>query len=90
MSDHSMRITIDMDASNSKEIQKATGLKKKSPALDQALSEFLRMQQKERLIQRALSGATDFSLTNDELESRDAHFETARKFAGERLQVEQV
>ncbi|MBM3831753.1 MAG: hypothetical protein FJ403_00460 [Verrucomicrobia bacterium] len=66
-----MRITIDIDASELKRIQKLTGQKKKSPAVSQALADYLRMQEKKRLIERAFAGETDFSLTNAELEARD-------------------
>ena len=54
-----------------RKIQKITGRKKKSSAVPQALSDFLRQQRKNRLITRALAGQTDYSLTNDELEARD-------------------
>jgi Arc/MetJ family transcription regulator len=68
-----MRITIDIDASDLKAIQKTTGQKKKSPAISQALAEYLRMQEKKRFIEKALTGETDFSLSNEELEARDVY-----------------
>ena len=68
-----MRITIDVDANELKQIQKITGEKKKSPAIAQALSRFLRQQQRQKFLERALSGQTDFSLTNDELEALDIY-----------------
>ncbi len=68
-----MRITIDVDANELKQIQKITGEKKKSPAIIQALSRFLRQQQRQKFLERALSGQTDFSLTNDELEALDIY-----------------
>ncbi|MSU20871.1 MAG: hypothetical protein EXS30_05700 [Pedosphaera sp.] len=68
-----MRITVDIDAAELKQIQKITGQKKKSPAVSQALSEFLRHQQRQKFIERAISGDTDFALTNDELEARDIY-----------------
>ncbi len=68
-----MRITVEIDASELKQIQKATGEKKKSPAVSRALSEFLKSQERQKFIERALSGKTDFSLTNDELEARDVY-----------------
>ncbi|MHB8522816.1 MAG: type II toxin-antitoxin system VapB family antitoxin [Limisphaerales bacterium] len=85
-----MRITIEIDANHLKEIQKLTGLEKKSPAVVEALSRFLREQKRQRFIERALSGQTDFALTNDELEARDAHFATIRRVAGSRLRLEPV
>jgi Arc/MetJ family transcription regulator len=68
-----MRITIDVAAGELKQIQKLTGQKKKSPAVSQALSEFLKLQGRQKFIERALSGDTDFSLTNEELEARDVY-----------------
>ncbi len=68
-----MRITIDVDAGELKQIQKLTGQKKKSPAVSQALSEFLKLQGRQKFIERALAGDTDFSQTNEELEARDVY-----------------
>jgi Arc/MetJ family transcription regulator len=68
-----MRITIELDAENMKRIQKITGQKKKSPAVARALSEFIHQYQRRQFIERALSGQTDFSLTNEELEARDVY-----------------
>ena len=68
-----MSITIDVDAGEPRQIQTITGQWKKSPAVSQALSEFLRQHQRQIFVERALSGATDFALTNDELESRDVY-----------------
>ncbi len=68
-----MRITIELDASELKKIQKITGEKKKSPAVAKALSAYLRQQQKQDLINRALSGQTDYSMTNEELEALDVY-----------------
>mgnify|MGYP001563241898 CR=1 FL=1 len=68
-----MRVTVEVDASELKQIQKLTGQKKKSPAISHALSEFIRQQQKRRFIERALSGQTDCAVTNEELEARDLY-----------------
>jgi hypothetical protein len=68
-----MRITIDVDATELKQIQKITGEKKKSPAIVQALNRFLRQEQRQKFLERALSGQTDFSLTNDQLEALDIY-----------------
>jgi Arc/MetJ family transcription regulator len=69
----SMRITVEIDAKDLKQIQQFTGQKKKSPAVSQALAEFLRQQARREFIARAVSGETDFGMTNDELEARDIH-----------------
>jgi Arc/MetJ family transcription regulator len=68
-----MRITLDIDASELRRIQKITGQKKKSPAVGQALSEYLKLQERQKFIERALSGQTDFTSTNDELEASDVY-----------------
>ena len=68
-----MRITVDIDAKELKQIQKLTGIKKMSPAVSKALEEFVRQQARRDFIARALSGATDFALTNEELEKRDVY-----------------
>jgi hypothetical protein len=68
-----MRITVDIEASELRRIQKVTGQKKMSPAVSQALSEFLKLQERQKFIERALSGQTDFALTNEELEARDVY-----------------
>jgi Arc/MetJ family transcription regulator len=72
-----MRLTIEVDDSDLRAIQRITGEKKKSPAVSRALAEFLRQQKKQKLIEMALSGQTDYPLTNDELEARDI-YETRR------------
>jgi Arc/MetJ family transcription regulator len=68
-----MRITVDIDAKVLRQIQTFTGQKKKSPAVSQALDAYLRQEGRRKLIERALSGETDFTLTNDELEGRDVY-----------------
>lgn len=66
-----MRITIEIDAPALKQIQRHTGQKKKSPAVSQALTEYLRMRERQQFIDKVLAGETDYSLTNDELEARE-------------------
>ena len=68
-----MRITIDVDANELRQIQRITGQKKKSPAIAQALSEFLRQQQRQAFIARVLTGGTDYVLTNEQLETQDVY-----------------
>lgn len=68
-----MRITIDIDETKVRQIQKLTGQRKMSPAINLALSSYLRQQARDQFIQRALSGQTDFALTNEELEQRDVY-----------------
>jgi hypothetical protein len=66
-----MRITTDIHANDLVKIQKMTGEKRKSPAIAQALAKYLTWCRRRKFVQRALSGKTDFSATNDDLEKRD-------------------
>jgi Arc/MetJ family transcription regulator len=68
-----MRITVDIEAKELRRIQKITGLKKKSPAVSRALAQFLRQEARRRFLERALTGKTDFALTNEQLEARDVY-----------------
>ena len=68
-----MRITIEVASKDLRRIQQLTGQKKKSPAVSQALAEFLRQEERRAFIESALAGETDYSLTNDELEARDIY-----------------
>ena len=68
-----MRITFDINANDLKQIQKITGQKKKSPAINRALVDFLRMRERQAFIEKALAGQTDYALTNTELEARDVY-----------------
>jgi len=68
-----MRFTIEIDADELSRIQKITGKKKKSPAVSQALTEFLKLRERQEFIGRVLAGKTDFPLSNEQLEARDYH-----------------
>jgi hypothetical protein len=68
-----MRITCDINANDLKQIQKTTGQKKKSPAINRALADFLRIRQRQAFIEKALAGQTDYALTNEDLEARDVY-----------------
>lgn len=71
-----MRITIEIDDKTMRSIQHVTGVDKKSPAVAKALRDYLREAEKRRLIGRVMEGKTDYSTTNEELESMtryDAH-----------------
>ena len=68
-----MRITFEIDANDLKRIQQITGEKKKSPAISHALTIFLKMDERRKFVEKALSGKTDYALTNDELEARDIY-----------------
>ena len=64
-----MKIIVEIDASTLKEIQHITGIRKRSPAVSRAAEEFVKAERRRKLVQRALDGEMDYSLTNDELES---------------------
>jgi hypothetical protein len=68
-----MRITVAIDAGELRRIQSLTGQKKKSPAVCEALSAYLRQMERRSLIDKALSGGTDYPMTNEELEARDVY-----------------
>jgi metal-responsive CopG/Arc/MetJ family transcriptional regulator len=69
-----MRITVEIDADTLKEIQQATGERMKSPAIAEALKQYVTQRRKARIIRAALNGETDYSRTNEELESL-AHYD---------------
>ncbi len=63
-----MRITVEIDAKKLKAIQRATGIEMNSPALARALDEFLVNKEREQFLKRVVTGGTDYSSTNDDLE----------------------
>ena len=68
-----MRITFEIDANDLKQIQKITGQKKKSPAVAKALADYLQMRRRRAFIEKAMSGQTDYGMTNEELEALDVY-----------------
>lgn len=64
-----MRVTVDINEKQLALIQRATGQRKKSPAIRQALDEFVAERRRKRLLKKVLDGKTDYALSNDELES---------------------
>lgn len=68
-----MRITVDIDEQILREVQKLTGSKKKSPAVARALETYLRSERRRRLIEKVMSGQTDYPHTNEELEARSSY-----------------
>lgn len=61
-------MTVDIDESELAEVQKATGIGKKSPAIKRAVEGFLYAVERRRFLKRVCEGKTDYSLTNDEME----------------------
>jgi Arc/MetJ family transcription regulator len=68
-----MRITVDIDDTTLSSVRKATGLTKKSPAIRQALKDYLRERKKRVLLQKIVNGETDYAATNEELEARSLY-----------------
>jgi menaquinone-dependent protoporphyrinogen IX oxidase len=64
-----MRITVEIEESKIEAIQKWTNERKKSPAVAQALDEFLEHRQRQQLLTKVMAGETDYRASNDELES---------------------
>ena len=68
-----MRITVDIDESQLRTIQQATGQRKKSPAIRQALDEFVAERKRKQFLLKVMEGRVDYGLTNDELEARGTY-----------------
>ena len=64
-----MRITIEIDEEKVREILQKTGQKKMSPALAQALDEFLENGRRREFLAKVMEGKTDYAATNEELEA---------------------
>ena len=63
-----MKITVEIDEAVLEAVQRQTGIRSKSSAIVKALEHYLDDERRRRLIARAMSGATDYSLSNEELE----------------------
>ena len=68
-----MRITVELDAIDLASVQRATGIHKRSPAVRQAIADYVKDLEKKRFLQRVMEGKSDYALSNQELESRDIH-----------------
>ncbi len=64
-----MRITIDIDDATLAEVQKATGVRKKSPAVRQALDSYVAAVERSRFLRKVREGKCDYSLTNEQIEA---------------------
>ena len=66
-----MRITVDIDEATLRDLAQITGERKKSPAVAEAVTEFVN-RRKAREFRRLLrEGAFDYPATNDEIEAAD-------------------
>jgi hypothetical protein len=68
-----MRITVELDATDLASVQQATGIRKRSPAIRQAIADYVKDLEKKRFLHRVTEGKSDYALSNEELESREAH-----------------
>jgi len=64
-----MRITVDIEQKKLSSILKLTRQTKKSPAVAQALDEFIEQRQRQEFLAKVMAGQTDYRASNDELES---------------------
>ena len=63
-----MRVTVEIDEKKLASILKWTHQPKKSPAVSQALEEYLVQKERQAFLDRVMSGQTDYAATNDEVE----------------------
>ena len=66
-------LTVNIDDKSLKEVQRSTGLDKKSPAIEKAVDLYLREFRKKKLIQKIMEGQIDYPATNDELEQKSLY-----------------
>jgi len=69
----SMRITVDIDEKDLASVHRATGIHKRSPAVRQAIADYVKDMKKKRFLRCVMDGKSDYALNNDELEARDTH-----------------
>jgi Arc/MetJ family transcription regulator len=65
-----MRITVDIDKSVLDELVVITGEKKMSPAVNKAVTEFVKRQKARQFGRMLREGAFDYELTNDQIEQQ--------------------
>lgn len=68
-----MRMTIAIDDCDLVEIQKATGIRKKSPAVQKAVCDYLQVMARRRFLQRVCEGKTDYGTRNEALEATSTY-----------------
>jgi hypothetical protein len=64
-----MRITVDIEQKKLHSILMLTRQTKKSPAVAQALDEFIEQRQRLEFLAKVMAGETEYRTSNDELES---------------------
>lgn len=68
-----MRITVDLDEKDLASVQRATGIRKRSPAVRKAISDYVKDLEKKRFLTRVMDGKSDYALSNEELEARGTY-----------------
>lgn len=63
-----MRITVELDESQLREVSRLTGISKTSPAVAAAVREYIRQKEREAFLKSVLAGETDYATTNEEIE----------------------
>lgn len=63
-----MRITVEIEEEKLRSILKLTRQTKKSPALSQALDEFIEHRERQDFLTKVMAGRTDYQMSNDEVE----------------------
>ena len=64
-----MRITIEIDEKTLESVQHLTKQSKKSPAVANALDEYIRLKTAREFLTKVMEGKTDYSMSNDEIET---------------------
>ena len=66
-----MRITVDIDKATLRDLAQITGERKKSPAVAEAVTEFVNRRKAREFGRLLREGAFDYPATNDEIEAAD-------------------
>lgn len=66
-----MRITVDIDEATLRDLAQITGKSKKSPAVAEAVTEFVNRRKAREFGRLLREGAFDYPATNDEIEAAD-------------------
>ena len=66
-----MRITVDIDEATLRDLAQITGERKKSPAVAEAVTEFVNRRKAREFGRLLREGAFDYPATNDEIEAAD-------------------
>ncbi len=64
-----MRITIEIDEKTLESVQLLTKQTKKSPAVAEALDEYIRLKKAREFLTKVMEGKTDYTMSNEEIEA---------------------